>query len=304
MKPILVILLCAVSSQMALSQVDLPPDSTTWLSARMGMFGYDGRFEGLLYGDSTINDIAYKKYYENDDLRGFVRADSSVWYVIAEGEGEEHVLYDFNIAVGDTFHVDSPLLEYGGQGEWVVCDSITTRTFEDGTTRDKYNLRGWSDESGGPFETVWYEGIGSLKLLSEVTGCIYFDCGSYRALCYQEDGVSVYTDQNGLLLQNYSTGVTYIYEDCTLEFYVGITDNSIGTLEVYPNPAQQQVNIDVSMTIVRLMLYNSMGRKVLEEELYAEEHTLDLSTVPKGLYTLGIQLANDQFVCKQLLVVD
>lgn len=304
MKPILVILLCAVSSQMALSQVGLPPDSTTWLSARMGMFGYDGRVEGLLYGDSTINDIAYKKYYENDGLRGFVRADSSVWYVIAEGEAEEHVLYDFNIAVGDTFFVESPLLDYGDQGEWVVCDSITSRTFEDGTIRDKYNLHGWSDEVGGPFQTVWYEGIGSIKVLSEVTGCIYFDCGAYLALCYQEGGVPVYTVQNGLLLQNYSTGVTRIYEDCTLEYYIGITDNSIGTLEVYPNPAQQQVNIDVSMTIVRLMLYNSMGRKVLEEELYAEEHTLDLSTVPKGLYTLGIQLANDQFVCKQLLVVD
>ncbi|PBQ33443.1 hypothetical protein CNR22_17215 [Sphingobacteriaceae bacterium] len=86
---------------------------------------------------------------------------------------------------------------------------------------------------------------------------------------------------------------------------LGVDNYALNDLfEVYPNPAQETLNIQfkTSKAQTELRIYNSMGLTVLNETIGASENTkLDISSLPPGYYTLRL-LDNNRWLSKKIII--
>ncbi len=80
-------------------------------------------------------------------------------------------------------------------------------------------------------------------------------------------------------------------------------ENNNTELNVYPNPAQSEVNVQIPSTYesARIRLYDILGKKVLESTVSQERSKIDISTFSKGLYLLKIE-ANDVSKTLKLII--
>lgn len=71
---------------------------------------------------------------------------------------------------------------------------------------------------------------------------------------------------------------------------VGINDlSSTDKLRIYPNPATDKLQISRSNNnLVSIRLYNVLGVLAFSEEISTQDHTLDLSAYPNGIYFLNM----------------
>ncbi len=65
---------------------------------------------------------------------------------------------------------------------------------------------------------------------------------------------------------------------------------NIKSIEVYPNPVSNNIKIQVNTNLVgtEYTLYNILGSTVLYGKVNSENITVDISTIPKGIYLLSI----------------
>jgi len=73
-----------------------------------------------------------------------------------------------------------------------------------------------------------------------------------------------------------------------------------GELLVYPNPATYQVTIDAPVQIERLRLIDVQGQVLKNQVIDNTVHTLDLSTLPKGVYQIQL-ISGDGMVNRQIV---
>ncbi|RYZ14074.1 MAG: T9SS type A sorting domain-containing protein, partial [Sphingobacteriales bacterium] len=84
---------------------------------------------------------------------------------------------------------------------------------------------------------------------------------------------------------------------------VGTTDGS-SNLQVYPNPAKNQLTIRVPSDWtgnVKAMMLNSEGKQVLVKKLTNKQEVLNVSSLPAGIYTLQLNNGTSQLV-RQVVV--
>lgn len=61
------------------------------------------------------------------------------------------------------------------------------------------------------------------------------------------------------------------------------------SVDIYPNPVKDQLNIELSnQKELRLELYNSVGKIVLNHTFYNSQHSIDTSDLPDGIYFLSL----------------
>lgn len=81
--------------------------------------------------------------------------------------------------------------------------------------------------------------------------------------------------------------------------------SNVWSAEVYPNPSEGIVNVRLTGLydeLTHINIVNSEGKSVFSENVYNDQnHTLDLSTLPKGIYT--IQMMSTNVYMKQPLVI-
>jgi hypothetical protein len=80
-----------------------------------------------------------------------------------------------------------------------------------------------------------------------------------------------------------------------------------GELKVYPNPASNQLSVELTNEIqgtIVIEIYDINGKLVLNQLLNAKQKSqnIDISTVKKGIYNLRVK-ANDDIVKYQKLVI-
>jgi hypothetical protein len=56
------------------------------------------------------------------------------------------------------------------------------------------------------------------------------------------------------------------------------------TINIYPNPAKNILNIETAMLITEIEIYSILGKKLLQ----TNSKTIDVSKLPKGLYVIKI----------------
>ncbi len=72
-------------------------------------------------------------------------------------------------------------------------------------------------------------------------------------------------------------------------------------LEIYPNPAQLEVNIILPEGQGELILQDLIGRIILHQNILTKNYKLDISSLPQGAYVVSVKTENS--IRKQTLIV-
>jgi hypothetical protein len=229
-------------------------------------------------GDTTINNLGYKKllvygYPYTFDWgcawswdhtifhHEFVRESNKQVFHINQW-GQEELIYDFNLGVGDTIpHGDNS--SYNPTEFFIQSiDSVLINS----VYRKRYNLY----ESAYQYSAWIIEGVGSNYGPFEPLGRP-FEYVSYFH-CYGVNDSTIL----------YPSTVSY----CS--FSVGTDDINYDQPEVkvYPNPAVTNltVEIDNELTGIQFQLYDAFGRLVNSMSLLDQINKVDVSTLSSGIY--------------------
>ena len=249
---------------------------------------YHFRRFALTDEDTLIENETYKKLYfftsdefnpltaecigglrENDQKQVFFKGGNISGDILHPG-----LIYNFSLNVGDTF----THYFYFSFPQIFEVKSIDTIDYA-GAMRRRINI-GLYGDTILPYYSVGklIEGIGNTQGLMydiyyNLTLCEYWG----RNRCYEHNGELLYHD--------YSQSV----QDCFTPRYgldeIKLEDNSIN---LYPNPTSKEVNISSENIINSIEVFNSLGQKVYQTNVKAKEKTLDINSLSKGVYIIGV----------------
>lgn len=156
--------------------------------------------------------------------------------------------------------------------------------------------------------------------------CCYYDkqtCSNYKGInnadvSYQAEGLTTSSIKSTSLFSylNFSSNGTYWKADYATNINDGYhillwqkdptateikntTQNT--TLQLYPNPAKNQVTVSGLAGKYTLTIYGLNGNLLLTQSLYSTQ-TLDISALSKGLYIVSIQTENGEKLQTKLVV--
>lgn len=157
----------------------------------------------------------------------------------------------------------------------IICDTITTTINDTITTvindTNTINIH----DSITIYDTIGI--IDSTTILDTTTTTIYDTITTYDTLnIVKYDTVKV--NNCDTLFINMNNQATY-------------TENlEQVNISIYPNPSSDELHIDFSKAgDYSLNLYNNLGTLVLMQDITSEEHTINISNLPSGIYQLNLQ---------------
>jgi hypothetical protein len=265
-----------------------------WHSFNIG-FGFPDLYryyELIGTGDTTIMGKEYYKFLHEYTLFNHspftgdtTNYTTSQWEMFYREEGkeifsyynnEEHLLYNFDLEIGDTIYFDSVFYF-----EAYIINDISNFEFA-GQTRNQFHI----NTSSG--ELLLYEGIGSTRgFLSPFEfvfeGNRYLDC---------------YEFQEEYFMPN-SQG------DCDIQ--IVLSDNTINDFEyfqLFPNPASNiiQFKINLNAEYKKLAIFNSEGKKVSHSKFvigrFGNLIQLEISELEVGIYFIKLEVERNIFHSK------
>lgn len=258
------------------------------------MFSYGGStlITEIFYidGDSIVNNIDYKQIWLSTDslnsatFQGLLRDESEKVYFIPT-YGDEGLLYDFGLNVGDTVSIISLPSQYVGEIEIFVI-AIDTIEYE-GVQRKRMQL----DSEHNYLTEYWIDGIGNNwgPLYTMIYN--YGICPSWELICVHEYDELIFI-------------LPYI-ESC-YEKNVGIDEilqNS--NVSISPNPVQQGqiIEVEANNSIAEIQIYNVSGK--LEKTIsssFTKKQGIDTHDLEKGFYLLKIEIEGGWVLTSKVLV--
>lgn len=244
------------------------PTNGTWIYQRLDDFWqpYPQWEEFRLFGDTAIAGHDYKKLTLNTDYYGALRDSSQRIYFRLADDTIEHVLYDFNLTIGDTIIAPYPMEALG-----YSCDTIVVRWEDTFITSDGFRrrLNMW-----GCSVAEWIEGIGNTFWLTSPTylGSL---SGGYQLTCFYDSTQLVYSLFNG---------------NC--HYYVSIDEvDPLLQFSVYPNPTASLLTFtDFPYISSSTSISDIFGRQLLFYD--STPSIVDVSELPDGQYFLTVQTAS------------
>ncbi len=76
----------------------------------------------------------------------------------------------------------------------------------------------------------------------------------------------------------------------------GISQKSVETLKVYPNPAVNELNVVLNTENTTVSIYNSVGQKMAQVVVSGSEYKFDISSYAAGIYFVKTQTSIAKFV--------
>ncbi|NLF42639.1 MAG: T9SS type A sorting domain-containing protein [Bacteroidales bacterium] len=110
---------------------------------------------------------------------------------------------------------------------------------------------------------------------------------------------------NGLLVLNHNEGTTDTYSISEIQkLYFNLETSAIGNspsdkglLSVYPNPANKTIIVDnIPHGTETIFVYNLNGALVLKQDIDNVIESIDISSLPKGLFILRAQDLNVKII--------
>ena len=127
--------------------------------------------------------------------------------------------------------------------------------------------------------------------MDAMQGVLWYSFGNYKLL-----------PRNNFDIVNLSTALDTT--NCNVPTNVGINENLVGELAIYPNPAKYVVNVvNTNGEAVDVRIYDLNGRLVLESEKSQSVHIINVSTLVPGVYVLKASDKNGEFVKTHKVVI-
>lgn len=217
--------------------------------------------------DTLIGNTVYKKVQSKNDTTSnnwttvnYIREDSLKRVYLGTGANEK-LHYDFNLMVGDTFHIESQCR--------LIVSEIDSVEINSGEKRKRIRLAPIDDA----FEfSFWIEGIGSpLGLMVDHSWAHCATDYGHNLTCFLNDGEVLYPPTSG------DCWITSINE---LE--------NIFEIKVFPNPFKEKLIISqlAKTDLKSISIFSSLGSKIKEIDVSKEIIEIDTSTFENGLYFL------------------
>jgi hypothetical protein len=229
--------------------------------------------------DTVIGNFTYKKVWKSSDsglvnptwhFQGCIREDSAKKvYFVDYQQTQEKLFYDFDIATGDTAH-----LEYINIPMDFIVDSTSTVMINN-QPRNIFYLR--PENSVYFYYQTWIEGIGSLdELLIMRAPQTDYDSD---LLCFHENDTLKYYNPN--------------FTDCYYES-VGMTEyNAQSRITLSPNPTDGKFTIgfpgQFTYDGATVLITDISGKTVAARQFNPNENAeMDLTELPAGLYFVRV----------------
>jgi len=230
-------------------------------------------------GDTTINNTQYVKICQSTDtLFEFqsnypfycaVREEDSKYYFVFPNETSEILYYDFTLEVGDTIqypqnsYIWQPLaLKVVGKDSVLIGANYRKRLSL--TNIDTITTGTWQNQ-------VWIEGIGSLFGLRYAHSYV-IDNGNATSCFHQNDSL-VYLNPD--------------FQACYRWTLVGLEENKIQPLKVFPNPANEQISFELlsdELLQSPFEITDMQGKNYLSSTVYSSNFSISTSHFPSGVY--------------------
>ena len=205
-----------------------------------------------------------------------LRSDNKQIYILNSGVDE--LLYDFDLAVGDTLP-----LTYNNFDPLITVTAIDS-LFTPYGYRKKFELAG-----SGSTATELLEGIGSHRgFIEPIHGIL--ECG-YGLMCYSLNDTAWYPASGP-----------------TCELNMGLAGNAkADVISVYPNPFNEQTTISWpgSSAMEWIAIYDSKGRKIrTEANIQDSPYQMQRGKLPAGIYFIELHSKDGYVVEKKLVIID
>lgn len=244
-------------------------------------------------GDTVINEYSYSKVYRSGDsllnsyYNGAIREENNkVFYV--NSEGEEGLLYDFNLETDDTTYIVAIDWAYGYDSLMLIVDSIDY--VEIGGMERK---RMWihNNEYFGGLIDYWIEGIGSNNGLLYTFVHNYWICPSWQLSCCYENGELIFQHE---------------YLDCYAN-NVGIDEFEKTEINVYPNPINKGGNLLIHIPnespISLIECFDLSGRVIFRKPIdLGFETNIQIPELINGIFFLKMTSKNGKSIIKKIIV--
>jgi len=257
---------------------EFPDSNSIWSVATMDdSLIYTKTMKYGIIGDTIINSVNYgaigstlDSVFDQNFSTYFcaVREEDKKWYFIEQGTTQPKLLYDFNVAEGDTLLIDNPWLI--GQEELVI-EFIDSIQIQNGYRR-RINLTNSLNVNDS-----WIEGVGSVNGLL-YAGSNFID-DSYQLICFEEHDTLRYLES--------PNGSCFIYED------LGIQPQKLReAIKIYPNPFQDEINIHIDQEgaeVERIEIITMEGVIFKQYSLIDTENQIQIKdNLPAGIYLVRI----------------
>ncbi|HZK09298.1 MAG TPA: choice-of-anchor J domain-containing protein [Bacteroidales bacterium] len=134
---------------------------------------------------------------------------------------------------------------------------------------------------------------------------IYRD-GTLLEALWPETTYSYQEDQSGMICYT----VTAVYEYCgetdpsneACVVLVGINNQELSNITIYPNPANSELNIKATGNIRKVELLNSVGQIVMSQSFDANQIRLDVSQYKAGLYIVAITQSIGDVITRRVTI--
>lgn len=309
--------MCAVQAQM--DYTPFPKDSLSWhiWGGRPGYYETGPTSYGINGKETLIDGNVYSQVWGNGKFVVGVREENKkifAYIPVSEYyfESKEHLLYDFNLEIGDTIFYSLKLqnswgdnfsiVNYYMPGEhYAVVKEKGIITLENGSVRNTISL-----ERSRHGSIQWIEGIGGAEMIGLLDPLCFGVVSDYSRLfltCICES-----KNPNGCLLNLYNGE----YEDEYWQQFFKMSscpcrpnDDMIVAYEeneitISPNPINNELRvINHGLPVTEIEIFDIFGIRQKAESINGEgETTIDLRHLSAGLYFVKIITENKVFIKK------
>ncbi|MEX1002625.1 MAG: T9SS type A sorting domain-containing protein [Crocinitomicaceae bacterium] len=205
--------------------------------------------------------------------------------------GEEYLLYDFSLQLGDSMEVHNPISPYPTDAGYFLLDSIITQTHVDGNDYRHFFLTALDTTQSLSTGAIWIEGIGSRSLINTPGAPPDFNQAGNLS-CFFNHQTLHYSDLDS------------IGQCVQVNTDLGLTDLESSALQLFPNPAHELLNVKLSLhSKGELILRNLSGKQLMRLPVQPLELLLvDVSHLVEGVYIIQFESDHGEVITKRLVV--
>jgi hypothetical protein len=249
-----------------------------------------GLYSERLADTVSINDTLYYEVLTfsfcgeaiEPEVQSYIRDDMGKWYVRQSPSEPEQLYFDFTLEVGDSIALSTcwGLLPQP-QILWVT--NIEEITMYDGSTRRMWTLA-YDENSDIPFlgnTEYWIEGIGHryIGLIHPLSiSCVDLTTSLH---CFLDNSDRKFPSEE------FPEGI-----DCCTP--VGIVENDIPMLTIYPNPAQSHITLYSKSVISEIEILSLPGKGILHFYPNTTNVVVDIENLALGCYICKIRMWNEE----------
>lgn len=284
---ILSIIIWCICGTQAQSYQSVISNKSIWTSIDCFRFGpIESKLirKEMLFGDTIINSISYKKVYR-DTSYSFdwntakytcaIREQDKKVYCLPKDEIKENLLYDFNLKVGDYVTVVGMGLNYPNPIKLKV-DSVSNKIYN-GVNRKIFKFN-----ANGSYHTdeTWIEGIGSS--FGFLTPFLSVSDNIFMLKCNSKNDTLYYQNNN---IGNFLCSSAEPPNSCEYSVISEVNNNKqFDDLVIFPNPTSDYIYIKTDINDLQYSIYNLLGQKLSQGMVINDQ--IAVSNLLAGVYII------------------